>query len=178
MVDKLFYYDDRLRLIMEKRNSNNKEDRQISQYFVAKQNTILMRMSSECDKNVNTLRLGMLVEAVEDLGDSALKVRVIDTTGSEIWRGTEWRCHKFDLISVTPEVWKFLPAVSVPQERVRLANYKHLCEELMSLEINDTVWYCADPSGCTKFLAIIKYIGPVPQLGQGYYFGLDLLVIP
>ncbi|XP_048266234.1 ubiquitin carboxyl-terminal hydrolase CYLD isoform X2 [Bombus terrestris] len=160
---------------MEKRNSSNKEDRQISQYFVAKQNTILMRMSSECDKNVNTLRLGMLVEAVEDLGDSALKVRVIDTTGSEIWRGTEWRCHKFDLISVTPEVWKFLPAVSVPQERVRLANYKHLCEELMSLEINDTVWYCADPSGCTKFLAIIKYIGPVPQLGQGYYFGLDLL---
>ena len=47
----------------------------------------------------------------------------------------------------------------------------------MSLAINDTVWYCADPLGCTKFLAIIKYIGPVPQLGQGYYFGLDLLVI-
>ncbi|OAD54319.1 hypothetical protein WN48_08033, partial [Eufriesea mexicana] len=160
---------------MEKRNSSNKEDRQVFQYFVAKQNTILMCISGECDKNVNTLRLGMLVEAVEDLGDSALKIRVIDTTGSEIWRGTEWRCHRFDLISVTPEVWKFLPAVSVPQERVRLANYKHLCEELMSLVINDTVWYCADPLGCTKYLAIIKYIGPVPQLGQGYYFGLDLL---
>lgn len=160
---------------MEKCNSNNKEDRQVFQYFVAKQNTILMRISGECDKNVNTLRLGMLVEAIEDLGDSALKVRVIDTTGSEIWRDTEWRCHRFDLISVSSEVWKFLPAVSVPQERVRLANYKHLCEELMSLAINDTVWYCADPLGCTKFLAIIKYIGPVPQLGQGYYFGLDLL---
>lgn len=162
---------------MEKRNSSNKEDRQASQYFVAKQNTILKRMSSECDKSVNTLRLGMLVEAVEDLGDSALKVRVIDTTGSEIWRGTEWQCHKFDLIPVTPEVWKFLPAISVPQERVRLANYKHLCEELLSLGVNDTVWYCVDPLGCTKYLAIIKYIGPVPQLGQGYYFGLDLLVI-
>ncbi|XP_043507747.1 ubiquitin carboxyl-terminal hydrolase CYLD [Frieseomelitta varia] len=160
---------------MEKRNSSNKEDRQASQYFVAKQNTILKRMSSECDKSVNTLRLGMLVEAVEDLGDSALKVRVIDTTGSEIWRGTEWQCHKFDLIPVTSEVWKFLPAISVPQERVRLANYKHLCEELLSLGVNDTVWYCVDSLGCTKYLAIIKYIGPVPQLGQGYYFGLDLL---
>ncbi|XP_076764486.1 ubiquitin carboxyl-terminal hydrolase CYLD [Xylocopa sonorina] len=160
---------------MEKRNYSNKEDRQVLQHFVAKQNTILTRMSGECDKNVNTLRLGMLVEAVEDLGDSGLKVRVVDTTGSEIWRSTEWRCHKFDLIAVTPEVWKFLPAVSVPQERVRLANHKHLCKELMSLAINDTVWYCSDPHGCTKCLAVIKYIGPVPQLGQGYYFGLDLL---
>ncbi|CAL7944032.1 unnamed protein product [Xylocopa violacea] len=160
---------------MEKRNYNNKEDRQVLQHFVAKQNTILTRMSGECDKSVNTLRLGMLVEAVEDLGDSGLKVRVVDTTGSEIWRGTEWRCHKFDLIAVTSEVWKFLPAVSVPQERVRLANHKHLCEELMNLAINDTVWYCSDPHGCTKCLAVIKYIGPVPQLSQGYYFGLDLL---
>ncbi|KOC66136.1 hypothetical protein WH47_01029, partial [Habropoda laboriosa] len=159
---------------MEKRNSNSKDDCQVLQCFVAKQNTILMRMSGECDKNVNTLRLGMLVEAVEDLGDSLLKVRVIDTTGSE-WRGTEWRCHRFDLIAVSPEVWKFLPAVTVPQERVHLANRKRLCEELMSLAVNDAVWYCANPQGCTKYLAIIKYIGPVPQLGQGYYFGLDLL---
>ncbi|CAK9814943.1 Ubiquitin carboxyl-terminal hydrolase CYLD [Anthophora plagiata] len=160
---------------MEKRNSSSKDDRQVLRYFVAKQDTILIRISGECDQNVNMLRLGMLVEAVQDLGDSVLKVRVIDTTGSEIWRGTEWRCHKFDLITVSPEVWKFLPAVSVPQERIRLANHKRLCEELMSLAVKDTVWYCADPQGCSKYLAIIKYIGPVPQLGQGYYYGLDLL---
>ncbi|CAK9828478.1 Ubiquitin carboxyl-terminal hydrolase CYLD [Anthophora retusa] len=160
---------------MEKRNSNSKDDCQVPRYFVAKQNTILIRISGECDKNVNTLRLGMLVEAVQDLGDSVLKVRVIDTTGSEIWCGTEWRCHKFDLITVSPEVWKFLPAVSVPQERVRLAIHKRLCEELMSLVVHDAVWYCADPQGCSKYLAIIKYIGPVPLLGQGYYYGLDVL---
>lgn len=162
---------------MEKRNLNNKEDRQVPQYYVAKQNTILTRISGECEKNISTLRLGMLVEAVEELVDSALRIRVIDTTGSEIWHGTEWRCHRFDLISVSSEVWKFLPAVSVPQERVRLANHKHLCKELMNLVINDTIWYCPNPQGCTKYLAIIKYIGPVSELGQGYYFGLDLLVI-
>lgn len=162
---------------MEKRNAGGKEDRQVLQHFVAKGNTILMRISGECDKNVNTLRLGMLVEAVEDLGDSALRVRVVDTTGSEIWHGTEWRCHRFDLIPVTLDVWKFLPAVSVPQERVRLANHKVLCKELTSLGTNDNVWYCPDPQGYTKYLAVIKYIGPVPQIGQGYYFGLDLLVI-
>nr|XP_012151128.1 PREDICTED: ubiquitin carboxyl-terminal hydrolase CYLD isoform X1 [Megachile rotundata]XP_012151129.1 PREDICTED: ubiquitin carboxyl-terminal hydrolase CYLD isoform X1 [Megachile rotundata] len=160
---------------MEKRNFSNKEDRQVLQHYVAKENTILTRISGECEININTLRLGMLVEAVEDLGDSALRIRVIDTTGSEIWRGTEWRCHRFDLIPVSSEVWKFLPAVLVPQERIRLANHKHLCEELMNLVVNDTVWYCPDLQGYTKYLAIIKYIGPVPQLGQGYYFGLDLL---
>ena len=160
---------------MEKRNLSNKEDRQVPQYYVAKQNTILMRISGECEQNISTLRLGMLVEAVEELVDSALRIRVIDTTGSEIWHGTEWRCHRLDLISVSSEVWKFLPAVSVPQERVRLANHKHLCEELMNLVINDTIWYCPNPQGCTKYLAIIKYIGPVSELGQGYYFGIDLL---
>ncbi|XP_043265296.1 ubiquitin carboxyl-terminal hydrolase CYLD [Colletes gigas] len=160
---------------MEKRNTGSKEDRQVLHYYVAKQNTILTRMSGECVKNVNTLRLGMLVEALEDLGDSALRVHVNDTTESEIWRGTEWRCHKFDLISVSSDVWKFLPAVSVPQERVHLANHKLLCKELMGLMIDDTIWYCPDPQGHTKYLAVIKYIGPVPQLGQGYYFGLDLL---
>ncbi|XP_076168391.1 ubiquitin carboxyl-terminal hydrolase CYLD isoform X2 [Ptiloglossa arizonensis] len=160
---------------MEKRNAGSKEDRQLLLYYVAKQNTILTRISGECDKNVNTLRLGMLVEALEDLGDSALRVRVNDTTGSEVWRGTEWRCHRFDLIPVSSDVWKFLPAVSVPQERVRLANHKLLCKELISLKIDHTVWYCPDPQGYSKYLAIIKYIGPVPQLSQGYYFGLDLL---
>ncbi|XP_026668806.1 ubiquitin carboxyl-terminal hydrolase CYLD isoform X2 [Ceratina calcarata] len=160
--------------MMEKRNSN-KDDRQVIQYFVAKQDTILSRISGECEKNVNTLHLGMLVEAIEDLGGSALRVRVVDTAGSEIWRGTEWRCHRFDLIPVTSEVWKFLPAVSIPQERVRLATYKHLSEELMKLQINDTVWYCSDSKKCNNCLAAIKYIGPVPQLGQGYYFGIDLL---
>ncbi|XP_053983257.1 ubiquitin carboxyl-terminal hydrolase CYLD [Hylaeus anthracinus] len=160
---------------MEKRIAGSKEGRHVLQYYVAKQNSILTRMSGECDKNLNTLRLGMLVEALEDLGDSALRVRVNDTTGSEIWRGTEWRCHRYDLIPVSSEVWKFLPAVSVPQERVHLANHKLLCKELTSLMMDDTIWYCPDPQGYTKYLAVIKYIGPVPELGQGYYFGLDLL---
>lgn len=169
--------NNRSRLIMEKRNTNSKEDRQVLQYFVAKENITLMRISGKCEKNVNTLRLGMLVEAVEDLGDDQFKVRVIDTIRSEIWRGTEWRCHRSGLISVSSKVWPFLHAVSIPQERVRLANHKHLCEELVNLGINDTVWYSADPKERTKHLALIKYTGPVPQLGQGYYFGLDLLVI-
>ncbi|XP_033334775.1 ubiquitin carboxyl-terminal hydrolase CYLD [Megalopta genalis] len=160
---------------MEKRNASSKDDRQVLQHYVAKQNTILMRISGECDTNVNTLRLGMLAEAVEDLGGDGLRVRVTDTSGSEVWRGTEWRCHRFDLIPVSPEVWKFLPAVTVPEERIRLANHKQLCKELMSLMIDDTVWYCPDPQGYTKFLALIKYIGLVPQLGPGHYFGLDLL---
>ncbi|XP_076242541.1 ubiquitin carboxyl-terminal hydrolase CYLD [Calliopsis andreniformis] len=158
---------------MEKRNAGSKEDRQVLQYFIAKQDTLLGCMSG--DKKLNTLRPGMLVEAIEDLGDSALRVRVVDTTGSEVWRGTEWRCHRYDLIAVTADVWKYLVAVTAPQERIRLANHKRLCKELLSLDVNDSVWYCPEPQGCTKQLAVIKYIGPVPLLGQGYYFGLDLL---
>lgn len=159
---------------MEKRNPNSKEDRQDLQCYVAKENALLIRISGECSVNSSALRLGMLVEGVEDFKDGTMKVRVNDTT-SDVWRGTEWRCHRIDLIPVSTEAWKFLAAVSVPEERVRLAYDKQLCEQLVALSVNDTVWYCPDPSINTKHLAVIKYIGPVLRLGHGYYFGIDLV---
>ncbi|KAG7207483.1 hypothetical protein KM043_009115 [Ampulex compressa] len=161
--------------MMEKWSKEGNEERPVLQHYVAKQNAILICLSGKCQVNINTLCLGMLIEALGNLKDGTLRVRVKDIAGSEIWQGTEWRCHRFDLIAVSPEVWRFLLAVSIPQERVRLASDKQLCEDVKNLSVNDTVWYCPDHSRHTKELAIVKYIGPVSQLGQGYYFGLDLL---
>ncbi|XP_011867999.1 PREDICTED: ubiquitin carboxyl-terminal hydrolase CYLD isoform X2 [Vollenhovia emeryi] len=142
---------------------DSSKERRVLQHYVAKQ---------------DTLRLGMLVEALEDLKTSVLRVRVTDTVdGSKSWCGTEWRCHTYDLIPVSPQVWQCLLAVQSPQERVRLANDGPLCEQLRNVSVNDAIWYCADPANRPRArdLAFVRYVGHVPQLGLGHYFGLELV---
>lgn len=156
---------------------DSSKERRVLQHYVAKQDTVLIRIFGACDVNVNKLRLGMLVEALEDLKESVLRVRVTDTVGgSKTWCGTEWRCHKYDLIPVSQKVWQYLLAVQSPQERIRLANDSALCEQMRNVSVNDVVWYCSDPANRrAKELAFVRYIGPVLQLGSGHYFGLELV---
>ncbi|XP_070169496.1 ubiquitin carboxyl-terminal hydrolase CYLD [Polyergus mexicanus] len=159
---------------MEDRDS---KEHRVLQHYIAKQNTVLIRLFGACPVNVNELRVGMLVEALEDLKESVLKVRVIDTIGgSKIWCGTEWRCHKYDLIPVSRKIWQYLLTVQSSQERIRIANDEALCERIRNISVNDRVWYCSDSSNRrTKEIALVRYIGPVKQLGLGHYFGLELL---
>lgn len=156
---------------------DSSKERRVLQHYVAKQDTVLTRIFGACDVNVNKLRLGMLVEALEDLKESLLRVRVTDTVGgSKTWCGTEWRCHKYDLIPVSQKVWQYLLAVQSPQERVRLANDEALCEQIRNISENDVVWYCSDPANRrAKELAFVRYVGPVLELGLGHYFGLELV---
>ncbi|KAF7390148.1 hypothetical protein HZH68_012005 [Vespula germanica] len=164
---------------MESRNFDSNKNHKVLRYYVAKKNSTLTCMSRHCDVNVSTLRLGMLVKCLEDLMDGTLLISVTDVSGSKIWHTTEWCCQKTDLILVSQEIWRFLLAVSVPQERVYLANNKSLCGKLENLCVNDKVWYHPNHKvNDRKELAIIKYIGPVSQLGQGLYFGLDIPVHP
>ncbi|EZA58756.1 Ubiquitin carboxyl-terminal hydrolase CYLD [Ooceraea biroi] len=159
---------------MEDRDSN--QERQVLQYYVAKQDTVLTRITGASNTNVNTLHLGMLVEALEDIKDGMLKIRVIDPVGGAKWCGTEWRCHRYDLVPVSQKIWQCLLAVQSPQERVELAKDEVLCERLRNISMNDKVWCCSDPlNKRVREIAFVRYIGPVTQLGLGHYFGLELL---
>ncbi|XP_044582009.1 ubiquitin carboxyl-terminal hydrolase CYLD [Cotesia glomerata] len=147
-------------------------------HYVAIRNTILSRISGECDQSVCTLRLGMLVEAKEIQSDGGLRIRVNDTNNADIWNKTEWKCHRIDLIPVPQIVWYFLAAVQAPNERVRLATDTKFCEDVSNLKINNQVWFNPESNSANKHLAVIKFIGVVSELGPGFYFGLDLLDKP
>ncbi|XP_066594220.1 ubiquitin carboxyl-terminal hydrolase CYLD [Prorops nasuta] len=144
------------------------------QFYIAKRKTILTKLSGSCSVNVNTLQLGTVVEALEEEKDSFIRVRVRDVE-SDLWSNSEWRCHRYDLLPIPSKLWEFLPAITIPQERVALMANKALCEELKCISLNDRVWYQPDTNSCVKHLAIVKYIGPVSELSTGFYFGLDLL---
>lgn len=164
---------------MEKRNANDKNvERSNVVHYVAKKNTVLNRISGSCDVNVSTLRLGMLVEAVEVLRDGGLRIRVADPGGSELWLNTEWRCHRYDLVPVSLIMWEYLAAVPSLQDRVKLATDKQLTKDLNDVRLNSKVIVTPDAAEAAneQILAVVKHVGPVPELGPGFYFGLEILV--
>lgn len=164
---------------MDKRTKEKNSERSNVVHYVAKKNTVLNRISGSCNVNVNTLRLGMLVEAVDVLRDGGLRIRVTDPARSPIWQNTEWLCHRYDLVPVSSIMWQYLAAVPVPQDRVKLATDKQLCKDLNDIRLNSKVILRSDssPSPEEELNAVVKYIGPVPELGSGYYFGVEVLVI-
>ncbi|XP_014298448.1 ubiquitin carboxyl-terminal hydrolase CYLD isoform X1 [Microplitis demolitor] len=147
-------------------------------HYVSIRDAIVTRVSGECDQSVYTLRVGMLVEAKEIKSDGGLRISVKDTNNHEVWHKTEWKCHRIDFVPVSEKVWYFLAAVSIPQERVRLAQDTKFCEDVDNLKINYKVWYYPEPNSAKRYKAVIKLIGPVEDLGPGFYFGLELLDKP
>ncbi|XP_015109435.1 ubiquitin carboxyl-terminal hydrolase CYLD [Diachasma alloeum] len=160
---------------MEKWQNDERKGSALPCHYVAMKNTIMSRRSGACDVNVSCLKLGMLVEANELLPDGSLRIKVNDLNNEEVWKKTEWLCHRFDLIPVPYLVWHFLAAVTVPQDRVRLASDTQFCEEAKKLKENGKVYYHPPSNPDAKFKAVIKYIGQVTEMGPGFYFGLELL---
>lgn len=148
----------------------------LSCYYIAKNNTVVSRISGVCQSNIFTLKIGALVEAKETLADGSLKIKVHDSSKDSYWEKTEWRCQRIDVIPVPEIVWHFLAAVQVPQERVRLAIDFDFCEDASKLKEKSNVWYRPDNNTPVKYRAVITYIGQVHELGQGFRFGLELLV--
>ncbi|XP_046737683.1 ubiquitin carboxyl-terminal hydrolase CYLD [Diprion similis] len=162
---------------MDKRGNDKNAERSNVIHYVAKKNTLLNRISGSCDVNISKLRAGMLVEAVEVLRDGGLRIRVTDPAGADVWKNTEWLCHRYDLVPVSSIMWQYLAAVSSPQERVKLATDKQLCKELNDIKLKSKVLLQNDPAPTSgeQISAVIQYIGPVPELGYGLYFGLEIL---
>lgn len=148
------------------------------QYYVVKNESILSRLKGVCDANIGKIIPGMLVKAIGAENNEALRVQLHSKTENEIWYKTEWKCHPIDLIPVSQLIWGFLCSIPSLPERVRLASNKELCKNVEEIKCSiSKVWYCPDSNGDpVTYLAIVEYIGPVHELGDGYYFGLDILV--
>ena len=150
------------------------QDNPTTKYYVVIKDTILIRLKGKCSANIGQVTAGMLVEAIGVENKDALRVQL--HSEGEIWFKTEWKCHPIDLLSVSSLIWHLLCSVSSLQERVRLVKNRQLCKNVEDIKPNGKVWYCPDSNDLMTYSASVKFIGPVPELGDGYYFGLDLLV--
>ena len=150
-------------------------------YYVTKKCTTLNRISGKCAVNSNCLKLGELVEGVQKEVDGIVQIRIKDPPEGSVWYNTEWICPTYELIPVSKKLWNFLAAVEFPEERVKIASNKQLCKDIEDIRVNDKVLYLPnssahDGSASVKCLATVSFIGLMPELGDGIYFGLVLKV--
>lgn len=105
-------------------------------------------------------------------------------------------CKTSSLMKVYPEIWHYLIAITDPIMRANLAKDRPFLDYIANLQINTYVTVNGSyfnisvinqslmflperepKERTTDYDCMIRYIGPVDEIGPGFNFGLELLVI-
>ncbi|XP_055684560.1 ubiquitin carboxyl-terminal hydrolase CYLD [Lutzomyia longipalpis] len=123
------------------------------------------------------LQPGMMLQIRERPSGKVVSVRVYDFYARDlVWENNLFSCPIGNLLEVPSDIWLFLAAIVDPVERLALAQSEARTRQILSLKESDIVV----ASGAAfrlnaSFDAIVRYIGLVPEIGPGYYFGLEIL---
>ncbi|XP_050076644.1 ubiquitin carboxyl-terminal hydrolase CYLD [Anopheles maculipalpis] len=87
-----------------------------------------------------------------------------------------FQCQAANLQRIPSDIWPYIIAILDPQERCEFAKRPKLFGSVKLLRTGDIVmvsWLAKNRH--VTYDCIIRYVGPVPKIGPGYYFGLELL---
>lgn len=151
--------------------------------FVVKKNYMSAKVNRR--EHHQTLRLGTLVHIEYVIKDELVAVRI---DNSEKLHGSFddhlWECPLGNIVPFDNSLKPFVLAISSPTERVEVAQNEDLCQKLLAINVGSLVCLLPkkSPLGAsvheTQHVkeALVKYRGPVHQMGFGTYFGLEILV--
>lgn len=121
-------------------------------------------------ESARTVLLGQICIIEGFLKDGALQVRLLKD-------GATWDSHTFMceseqvVVPICDQLWPYIAAISSPQERVKFARDKVLCEKLRMVELGATVGFM---DATDVKLGTVRFKGNIRGLGYG--FGLELNV--
>ncbi|XP_052892717.1 ubiquitin carboxyl-terminal hydrolase CYLD [Anopheles moucheti] len=87
-----------------------------------------------------------------------------------------FQCQAANLQRIPSDIWPYIIAILDPQERCEFAKRPKVFGSVKQLRTGDIVmvsWLAKNRH--VTYDCIIRYVGPVPKIGPGYYFGLELL---
>uniref|UniRef100_A0A182KCT7 ubiquitinyl hydrolase 1 n=1 Tax=Anopheles christyi TaxID=43041 RepID=A0A182KCT7_9DIPT len=87
-----------------------------------------------------------------------------------------FQCQAAHLQRIPSDIWPYIIAILDPLERCEFAKRPKLFGSVKLLRTGDIVmvsWLAKNRH--ITYDCIIRYVGPVPKIGPGYYFGLELL---
>jgi hypothetical protein len=157
-----------------------------SSFCVAKENTVALRVAFginnvKNEKITTVIRLGSLVKvtSLKHQQDAKVAVRLVDERCLDEGSEDMFICSKHQLLPVDPVMLSPLIAVFKPSLRVELVENEHIFRELAKIEVGKTVMLLSETpdSRLEPELAVVRYKGPVPEMGPGTYYGLEILVI-
>ncbi|XP_066991733.2 ubiquitin carboxyl-terminal hydrolase CYLD [Anabrus simplex] len=157
-----------------------------SKYCVVK-NTMVVRSLNLSDFTENiderkVIRLGSLVIIqLESLGlyNNLVGVSDFDCDGCGCEADEKiWVCHRDNLLFIPPVLWQPFQGISSPFERKYMAEEEELCYDLAQVEQGHRVFLLPEADDALHLdavAALVRYKGPVPLLGPGHYYGLEIL---
>uniref|UniRef100_A0A182WHB6 ubiquitinyl hydrolase 1 n=1 Tax=Anopheles minimus TaxID=112268 RepID=A0A182WHB6_9DIPT len=87
-----------------------------------------------------------------------------------------FQCQAANLQRIPSDIWPYIIAILDPQDRCEFAKRPKVFGSVKQLRTGDIVmvsWLAKNRH--VTYDCIIRYVGPVPKIGPGYYFGLELL---
>lgn len=127
--------------------------------------------------SIKDLPEGTLVEFIVKQ-ESKEVIRVFTYENRKIVRGKPLYITAGDNLQlIEKEMWPFLTAVINSEERLILARNHQMIDFITTkIKINDGVFIKTENTGDDYVRGIVKYIALVPELGSGFYFGVEIPV--
>ncbi|XP_053697663.1 uncharacterized protein LOC128744574 [Sabethes cyaneus] len=131
------------------------------------------------DDNNVTIELGTTLQVEESISGKLALVRIKNYYNPEdkTYENHLFQCPVSSLLCVSNQAWPFVIAIMDPQERVdfagqpkRVAMLEHLSNDFIVKVSGRAFGRMTDVYDC-----IIRAIGPVPEIGPGYYLCMELL---
>ena len=122
------------------------------------------------EQTQRTVMMGQICMIETFLANKALQVRLLKD--GETWESQTFLTNTENcVLTISEKLWPYIAAISSPQERVKLAKNKSLCEKLKTVSKDITVGFVyADDVKLGK----IKFMGQVK--GIGHCYGLEMHV--
>lgn len=139
------------------------------EYGVFLKNALLKRKDDK-GQTQRTAMLGQVV-IIEEKSDGNVSVRFLKDGNVESWESTQFVCSEDHIVYISEKLWPFIASIASPQDRLKLAKNKNLCDKLKTISKDMVVGFC---DAKDVYLGKVKYIGAVK--GMGYCYGIELHV--
>lgn len=141
----------------------------VKEYGIFRKNALLkLKDGTDRGQNQRTAMLGQVV-IIDEKSEGNVTVRFLKEGDS--WESIQFLCPKTDILYISEKLWPFIASIASPQDRLKLANNKNLCDKLKTIT-KDMVVGFADTK--EVYLGKVRYIGAVKGIGHGY--GIELHV--
>lgn len=153
-------------------------------YAICKENCNVNLITTRNENLSHTSRTrnllpGMMICILDYHQDNFCSIQICNYNNDKLWQNDIYFCKIDSLQIVEEDIWPFLIAINLPYDRLNYCKDYHALEYLKTIKIDDEVTVRGSNfnNQNTTFHCIVKNICPVPELGPGKYFCLEILVI-
>lgn len=160
--------------------------------IVVEKSNVIVR-DVDFDDSVD-LEKGMLVEIKNSSTENFCLIQIFDHYQTNLaFENNLYFCKRSTLLRVSDDLWPFLIAINDPYDRLNVVLNKEFSEYITNIQENKFVEisgdnfrqsdmrqslnFSIDHNNTPDYNCIVRYIGMCPEIGPGYFFGLELLVI-